>query len=197
MTGGGKEILGHIKGGFSRNLWTRATTPKSRFLQPILNKLGESILIDWKMTGLKDAPTVDSFLKDISKDGIPDIFLSEITFEIPWTQYNTYTMHNEDTWIDWNFTPYNFKPGVWQALKAELFPAKALFNQFKTIRKELVKDLDEQTKKRWRDTLLLNKPHDELENQEIRVFWQNKAYALLLKEAKGTFSLMDLGEWRL
>jgi hypothetical protein len=63
------------------------------------------------------------------------------------------------------------------------------------IRRELTKDLDKETKKRWRDTLLLNRPHEELENQEIRAFWQTKHYALLLKESKGKFTLMDLGEW--
>lgn len=193
--GGGSEIVVMLKGGFSRTIKTAQQKRKSEFIKTILNRVGEEVTVDWHAKGWINAKTVDEILMSVyKKDGIPDVLLRQITFAIAWIQYSDYTMKNETMHTEWAFNPFNFKPGVWKSLKASDYPGKRLYDKYVAVRNELRSTLDDETKKRWRDTLLMNKPHKAFSNQEVRQIWTHKPWVLVLKETRGKFELMDLGE---
>ena len=184
-----------LDGQFSRNLQTTTRKTRSRFIREDLVRMNEMCVVRWRTDALRTAATVRQILEVVyEKDGIPDVMLKKITFAMPWTKYNSYSDKNEDIWIEWVFNPYTFRKGVWKRLKAVAFPGQRLYERYAALRKEMSKNLSEETAKRWRDTLMMNKPNPKLDNQEIRQIWGNKPWALILKETRGSFDLMNVTE---
>jgi len=194
---GADMLISRIRGKYSKSLSTDAQMPQTKFARSIITKFEKFAEIDWKVEQIGKPVPLKEVLRDLKLNGIPDAIIQEITFLIPWVEYNNYTMQNETIMKEWKFNPYTFRKGIWKRLKAlDNFPAKKLYEKYRNIKEMLVEDLDEITRKRWRDTILLNEPHPELENNEIRTMWIGKKFALILKESRGTFELMDIGEWR-
>jgi len=190
--GGGKERVTALRGSFSQSVYNRELPVKSRFVRELFSSLSEVASVRW----IGEATTIDEVLEDLERDGVPDLSIENIEFAVPWTEWNQNTLRNEMTWLSWRFFPYTFRRGIWERLKAEVFPSQATYQRFKEARKEIGENVNESTRKRWRDALLLNQPKRDLSNQEIRQIWSAKPYALLLKESRGDFSLMDLGEFK-
>jgi hypothetical protein len=197
MSDGGDMLVTQIRGAYSKTLSKDQQVPKSKIIKNLLTNFNKFAIIDWKVEQTGKPIPLKEILRDLKLSGIPDIIIEKITFAISWTQYNNYTMQNEEIMKPWSFKPYTFRKGIWKRLKAlENFPAKRLYEKYRSAKEALVEDLDEATRKRWRDTILLNEPHPELDNGEIRSMWMGKKFALILKESRGHFDLMDIGEWR-
>jgi len=196
LVGGGDLLIKAIEGSFSRNIKGYMLPHKSKFVKTLYDKFYERAIIAWKASQDKNGlpVTVKEFLKDIAKDGIPDVMIKEVTFVVPYTTYDRYTMQNQTFYKEWTFRPYTFRKTVWERLKAKDFPSKQLYLKILEIKRNLKKELNPDTYKRWRDVLLFNEPHPELDNNDIRSIWMGRPFALLLKETRGKFELMDLGE---
>lgn len=195
MLGGGNVKVIGIDGQFSRNINTQRLSFASRFLKDHINSLVEMYPIHWKANGDREAVTVSQILKELEKDGCPDVFLKTLTIIIPWTIFSEYTMKNKQINYVFTFHPHTFRPSMWSRLKSRI-PSFPLFVRLKELRKLLSSELDDETKKRWRDTLLINYPHESLSNQEIRQIFANQPWCILLKESRGRFTLMEISESR-
>jgi hypothetical protein len=195
MLGCGKLSVSQIQGQYSRGLAITRTSPSSQTLKDHFQSLSEMYSISWKAKGRFEWLTIEDILKGLEDDGCPDAFLESITIERPWIKSNAYTLQDEEIHVPFMFRPHPFKPSVFHRLKSEL-PSYRLYSKMKEMRAKLSTDLDEQTKKRWRDILLVNIPHPTLENQEIRHLWANVSCCILLKESKGKFMLMEVEELR-
>ena len=201
VMGGGEESVRHIKGSWSKSPEPHPIPPVSEFVERHIIGQRETYYINASHEG-KPKWTINYIIESIEQETgyitpLYDVNLSELTLCIPYTFYSEYTFKNEDTWLDWQFRPYNFKPGTFERLKAEQWPAKELYKAFSETRQEIGKTLDNRIRKRWRDTLLMNvTPHESLGAQDIRNIWSTKPWALILKERRGDFDLMDLGEYK-
>jgi len=195
MLGGGKLPVSQIKGQYSRALTSTRFSTNSQVLNDHFQTLSEMYSISWKAEGRFEWLTVEKILEGLEKDGCPDGFLESITVERPWIKSNEYTLQNEEIHVPFMFHAHPFKPSVFHRLKSEV-PSYRLYSRMKELRAILSKDLDEETKKRWRDILLLNYPHESLSNQEIRQLWRNEPCCIVLKESKGKFTLMEVDESR-
>jgi len=193
---GSDMLITRIEGSFSRNLYSRFIEPHSKFVVTFLNKLYERAIISWRADKDKDGKpvTVKDMLKDLAKDGIIDVAINNITFTIPYVAHDNYTMKNQQFWKEWTFRPYTFRPKVWHRLKAEKFPCKELYHRWITTKREYKNTMKVDIFKRWKDVILFNEPHPELDNDDIRSFWLGRKFAIILKETRGKFDLMDLGE---
>jgi hypothetical protein len=195
ILGGGKLLVSQIHGQYSRGLATNRSPINATVLRDHLQSLTELYSISWKAKGRVDWLTVQQILNDLEKEGCPDVFLESITIERQWIKYSSYTMQNEEIHVPFMFHPHPFKPSVFHRLKSKL-PSYGLWSKMKELRADLSTTLDEQTKKRWRDILLINIPNPTLENQEIRQLWTNVSCCIILKESKGKFMLMEVEEFR-
>lgn len=193
MLGGGKLKVSAIRGKFSRNVATVRAT--EGMLHRYYQRLGEMYSIRWKADGGANWLTVSQILRQLEEQGCPDVFIESITIELPWVKYSEHTLENQETWVPFVFHPHPFKPSVWNRLKGRM-PSFVLYARIKEIRKILGADLDNETRKRWRDVLLINYPHESLSNQEIRQIWAKEPCCILLKESKGKFTLMEVAESR-
>jgi hypothetical protein len=193
MLHGEKLLVSQIHGQYSRGLATDRAPINATVLRDHLQSLTELYSISWKAKGRVDWLTVQQILSDLEKEGCPDVFLESITIERQWIKYSSYTMQNEEIYVPFIFHPHPFKPSVFHRLKSEL-PSYRLYSKMKELRATLSTELDDQTKKRWRDILLVNYPHQTLENQEIRQLWANESCCILLKESQGKFMLMEVEE---
>jgi len=146
--------------------------------------------IRWK----GEAVSIGTIVEELEEEGIPDVALTQIDFCIPWTEFINY--ENKIVQLPWIFDTYTFRKGMWERLKADKFPSQQLYRKYTNIRREILKDADNEIRKRWRDALLLNKPQKNLTNEEIRSMWQNKDYAMLLRETHDGYELMNLLEWK-
>jgi len=195
MMGGTNLKLTQLQGQFSRAIETQRLERLSPFLHDHWRTLTEMYSINWKAKGDGYAETVSTILQNLEQEGCPDIFLSSMTVILPWTRYEPYTFENREILVPFVFHPHPFKPSVFNRLKGRM-PSFRLYSRMKELRKILSVDLDEETKKRWRDILLVNYPHESLTNQEIRQMWTNKGCCILLKESKGSFTFMEVDETR-
>jgi len=195
MLGGGKLNVIKIAGQYSRTITHDNIPAHSRFVSSHLRSLNEMFSIRWSAKGDKEAGTVDEILTTLEKDGCPELFVQTMTIIKPWSMYNDYTMETEEVNIPFVFHPHPFKPSVFSRLKGRM-PSLQLYARMKEIRKILSAELDDETKKRWRDILLINYPHEKIGNQETRQLWGNEPYCFLLKESKGKFTFMEVDESR-
>ncbi len=189
-----KYQVTRIKGVYSKDLQKDSTTPQGKIFRMIYTAFKKIAIVDWKVEQTGKPLTFKEITAEIKSNNIPDIMIEKITFAIPYTQFNNYTMENEKMAKAWTFKPYTFRKGLWNRLKATDFPAKKLYEEYQITKHELLEKLSDVTRKRWRDTILMNESHDELTNQEIRGIWQGVSFALILKESRGSFDLMDMGE---
>lgn len=194
LLGGGSALIAKLKGSYSKALHTDAIKPRSRLIDTILHATSERHLAVWD--GNQGTITVDNFLKDIEKDGLDDIVISEMTIAKPTQRFVESTLQNEDMYLPWSFLSLSERPGQWLRLKADIYPSQQLFHDIKKTKKDIQKKLDPEIAKRWRDGILINDPHEHenYDNYEIRQMWQGVRWALILKETQGHFGLMDLGE---
>lgn len=193
MMGGNDLKVTDIRGQFSRTTFTQKLPMTSQFAQSHIQRLNEIYFLGWKAKGDSYAKTIGEIVTEIEKDNIPEIFLKSLTVIMPWSSYNDYTLEKTDGYIPFIFHPHPFKPNTWKRLKSTM-PSLSLWSRMKELRKILSVDLDEETKKRWRDILLINYPRQTLTNQEIVNIWHTIPCAMLLKESKGNFSLMEVAE---
>lgn len=200
--GGGKMLFNRIEGRYSKNLVSTSQKVSSRFIQGHWQKIYKQAIISWNVE--KDPThrlaTIQELLLDLEENEIIDMALKEITFVLPTIMYNNDTLQNENYYLQWTFRPYTFRPTVWRRLKASKnFPARNLYLQSLKKKRELQNESQRNVFKRWKDVLLVNdkEEHTNLENYEIRQLWMDKKFAMLLKETKGDFELMDLGDWKL
>ena len=205
---GGNMLVTDIEGSFSRNVYSKFVEPHSRFIATFLNKFYERAIISWRADKDKDGKpvTVKVILDDLAKDGVTDVALKRITFVIPYMTYDNYTMENRLKYVPWTFRPFTFRPLVWERLKASTFPCKELYRKWISEKRAFIKDKSKdevQIKskikeiiKRWRDVILFNEPHPELDDADIFSMWQGRKFAVILKESRGKFDLMDLGEFK-
>lgn len=195
ILGGGQLKVTELHGQFSRNIETHDAPFSSSVVHNHLHRLSEIYFISWKSKGNGEAKTVSEIVKELEKDGCPDVFLKSLTIIRPWTKYTEYLMENVETNKSFTFHPHPFKPSVFSRLKGRM-PSLRLYSRMKELRKILSVDLDDDTKKRWRDILLVNYPHQSFSNQEIRQLWGSEPCCILLKESKGKFTLMEVEESR-
>lgn len=198
-TDGESMLVTNIEGSYSKLLHTDFSQTKSKFIKQVANHLTKFFVISWKNEQSGDAVTAREILRDLKLNGVQDVILQKITFAIPWTQFNNSTLQNESFYEPWTFKPQTFRKGIWKRLKAlDNYPGKELYEKYCRIKEDLAESLDQSTRKRWRDAILMNDPkeHANLDNAEFRSFWTGKRCALILKESRGKFDLMDLGEWR-
>jgi len=197
MLGGGHLKVSEIDGQFSRSIHIERLPTVSRFLRDHLNNLTEMYPVHWKAEGDRDVQTISQILQDLlEKDGCPDVFLTRLTILVPWIIFDNYAMENREILLPFIYEPHPFKPSTWRRLKSNRFPSFPLYVRFQELRKRLSKDLDDETRKRWRDIILMNKPQKELSNQEIEQIFRNQPWCILLKESKGKFTLMEVDESR-
>jgi len=194
MMGGGNLKLTRLEGQFSRNLDIQHREVTSPFLRDHMVKLSEYFPLRLKAEADKDAKTVSQILKSVEEDGCPDVFITSAVALRPYSVYDQAKFKNRKINIPFIFHTHPFSPSVWKRLKSKTFPSFGTYLRLKEIIKNLSEDLDEDTKKRFRGNLLLNYPHQELSNQDIRAMWQNEPYAILFKERKGKFDLMEIEE---
>lgn len=195
--GANNELIMGVEGHYSRNLQSTQKKTSSHFIKEVLVNMTELVHVRWKCDCVNECVTVRELLDNIyNHDGVPDLILKKITFAIPYTYYSNYAMKNEKSYLTWTFFPYTFRKGLWERLKAIEFPGQKLYARFVLLRKEMSKSMDRETAKRWRDTLMMNKPNPKLDNQEIRNVWGDRRWALLLKETRGNFDLMNMSESR-
>lgn len=195
MLGGGKLLVSEFKGRFSKAVRAFNEPAKSQFIRSILTTLDRAVHFNWSAKAVKDAVTVNKILEDIAKDECPDIFLESIRIERGYIQHSSYTMEDETLWVPFDFHSHPFKPSTFKRLKGEM-PSYRLYKKMQQIRRELKSELDKETQKRWRDILLLNKPHESLSNQDVINLWQNHQCVLLLKETRRGYEFMNLNELR-
>ena len=195
-TGAGKHKVTKIRAHFSKALHRDLQKLEGSIFKQILTEFRKIAIVDWNVETTGQALTLEQIADEIKRNNIPDMVLDNITFTVPYLRYNGNTFKNETFHTEWTFKPYTFRKGVWNRLKAINFPAKKLYEEYVRIKRDLTENLSKVTRKRWRDTILMNQPHDELTNQEIRSIWQGEPFVLILKESRGRFDLMDMGEWR-
>jgi len=195
MMGGHDLLLTQIDARYSKTIGKAQHIPCQMDSLYQIDRLDKMFQYNWKAKGNKDAQRVSNILQELAKDGCPDMFIKTMTVILPWTRYEPYTLENREIFIPFIFHPHPFKPSVFNRLKGRM-PSFQLYSRMKEIRRILSADLDEETKKRWRDILLVNYPHESLTNQEIRQMWTNKGCCMLLKESKGSFTLMEVDETR-
>jgi len=194
---GDKMLVTFIDARYSKTIGSNTQRVQSQFIKRNLNRMEYMVEIRWNVEETGHPVTVKEILKDLKANGIPDAILKKITFAIPWTIYNNEKRQNENIHVSWSFRPQTFRKGIWKRLKAlSHYPGKELYEKYCQIKDELVEQIAQPTRKRWRDTILLNEPHPELDNAEFRSFWQGKRFALILKQSRGSFDLLDIGEWR-
>ena len=190
-------LVTRIRASYSKTLSKDKQAPQGKIVRYITTTFNKFAIADWKVEETGKPISLRQILKEFKLNAIPDMIIEAITFVIPFVEYSNYSMKNENVMKEWKFVPYTFRKGIWKRLKAlDNFPAKKLYEKYCNTKETLVEDLDDATKKRWRDTILLNEPHPELDNAEIRSMWIGKKFALILKESRGNFELMDIGEWR-
>lgn len=195
--GANNELVLSVEGHYSRNLQSAQKKTGSPFIDSVMVNMTEMVQVRWHCDCVQNAVTVREILDNVYNiDGIPDVILQKITFAMPHTFYNSNNYRTEKSWLEWVFSPYTFRRGIWERLKATEFPGQKLYIRYTLLRKELSKTLDKETAKRWRDTLMMNRPNPSLDNDEIRGIWSNKQWALLLKETTGNFDLMNMSESR-
>jgi hypothetical protein len=194
--GGGNMLIRDIQANFTRNIYARTLNPRSKYVCSLFDKLVEAAMISWSVERDKDGKpvTVSELLKDLSKDGIPDITLNRITFLVQYKTYDHYTMQNVVRLQPWTFRPLTFRPLVWRRLKAENFPCKAIYKKWLELKRQYKVELGSDIYKRWKDTILFNEPNPLMDNDDIKSIWLGRKFALILKEHRGQFELMDLGE---
>jgi len=185
-----------IRAHFSKSLAKDLTQLKGGIFRQFLTEWRKIAIVDWNIGQTKQSYTVQTVLDEIKKNEIPDMVIDHIGLNRKWMRFDQYTLKNEEYEETWLFKPYTFRKGIWKRLKAINFPAKKLYEEYIKLRKEVTDACADSTKKRWRDTILMNDPHPNLTNEEIRRIWQNEGFVLILKEARGNFELMDMGEWR-
>jgi hypothetical protein len=197
---GAEELkVTRIKARYSKTVHKDLSQLQGCIFKEVLTEFRKMVLVDWKVgkkVGQDKPLSLKEIFAQISLNSIPDIIIEKICFSVSYTQFNNYTLKNEDFCTEWSFEPYTFRKGFWDRLKAVNFPARKLYEEYIKQRNDLLKDLSETTRRRWRDTILTNAPHDELTNQEIRNLWGGVPYVIILKESRGNFELMDMGEWR-
>ena len=193
MLGGAKNKVLAITGQYSRAISSNRIESACCLVNDHLQTLTELYSINWKAQGDQESQTIEAILKLLEIEGCPDLFLKSITVLKPWTIYDTNLLQDRQTNIPFIFHPHPFKPSVFERLKGRM-PSFPLYSRMKEIRKNLSVDLDEETKKRWRDILLINYPHKSLTNEEIRNIWKADPSVILLKESKGKFDFMEIDE---
>lgn len=192
MLGGGKEKVVQLKGNFSRQIEEENILCKAEYLRR-RTRLTEKYEVDWKAKGDREAKLVDVILSQLERDGCPDLFLSSFAVNKQWETFDNYKLKNITINVHWEFYPHPFKPSTFHRLKGRM-PSFQLYSRMKELRKILSTDLDKETRKRWRDILLINYPHEQFSNQEIRQIWKNCPWILLLKESRGKFVFMEVDE---
>lgn len=194
LLGGGNALIAKLKGSYSKALHAHTIQPRCRFIKAILDSTSKRFMVVWD--GNQGSITVDDFLKEIEQDGLDDVIISEMTVAKPTQRFVESSLRSEDVHLPWSFFSLSERPGQWMRLKADIYPSQQLFYDIKAIKKEIQKNLDPETAKRWRDGILINDPHEHenYDNYEIRQMWQGVRWALILKETQGHFGLMDLGE---
>jgi len=193
MLGGTELKVTQLQGQFSRNLEMQRIEPQSMFVRDHWHTLTEMYSISWKAKGDDYGKTVAEILKDAEEDGCPDIILKSLVILRPYQMYDATNLKNVDINVPFTFHPHPFKPSVFQRLKSST-PSLSLYSRIKELRRIHSAELDDVTKKRWRDILLINDPHETWSNEDIRAMWSTPSYRLLLRETKGSFSLMEVDE---
>lgn len=191
MMGGEHFKVNAITGRFSKTVFADKLPFRSEFANYYMQRLDRQYLVRWKAQGDGYARTVKNIIEQTELDGIPDVFISELTLIKPYSRFDVATQETVDYNVPFIFTPHPFKKGLFKRLKGRM-PSYELYKKMVEMRNEA--DLDEETRKRWRGILLLNTPVEMLSNQEIVSLWFNESAALLLKETKGKFELMEVSE---
>ena len=191
MMGGAKLKVTAIAGQFSKTVFSDKLPFKSKFANYYIQRLDKMYTVQWKAQGDGYAKEVEEIIQQTEMDLIPDIFLKSLTIIKPYSRFDTTEMETKPDFAQFVFYPHPFKKGVFKRLKGRM-PSQSLYKKMKEMRKR--SDLDKETKKRWRDILLLNRPPQNLSNQEIINIWHNELAALILKESKGNFELMEIAE---
>lgn len=197
QAGAGDWLISRIKGQYSAVLHKDTVQMKGTVFKEIYTSFQKMAKVDWVNEQSGHPLALKEIAAEATMNKIPDVIITKITVLVPWVQYNNNTLKNESFMLPWTFSPYTFRKGTWKRLKALDFPAKRLYEEYLIQKRELLESMSDVTKKRWRDTLLMNEPQKQLTNQEIRAIWsgQNKC-VLLLKESRGNFDLMNIGEWK-
>lgn len=193
MLGGKDNKVAQIEGQFSRNLSTQRSIVHSQFLHDHVQSFNEMYSVSWKAKGDKENKSISDILKSLEKEGCPDVFLKSITLNKPWVLYDQTLLENRQVFVPFIFHAHPFKPSVFARLKGRM-PSFPLYSRMREIRKILSTELDDETKKRWRDILLINYPHESLTNQDVCQIWQHDSCCILLKESRGKFDLMEIDE---
>ena len=194
--GAGDWLVSRIKGQYSVVLHKDTAQMKGTVFKEIYTSFQKMAKVDWINETNGKPLTLREITEEAMVNKIPDVMITKITILIPWVQYDNNTLKNESFLLPWTFSPYTFRKGTWKRLKALDFPAKKLYEEYLIQKRELLETMSDVTKKRWRDTLLMNEPQKKLTNQEIRSIWSGNKCALILKEARGSFDLMNIGEWK-
>lgn len=189
-------LVTRISGQYSTVLHKETIPMKGTIFKYIYNSFQKMATVDWNNQKSGKALTIKQIVDEIRQNSIPDIILDKLTVLMPWTRFNNNTLKNEVMLQPWTFSPYTFRKGTWARLKAIDFPAKQLYEEYLQTKRGLLENMSESIRKRWRDSLLMNAPHDDMTNQEIRSMWMGVDYALILKESRGNFDLMNIGEWK-
>lgn len=199
IAGMGELKVKMLRGNFSKNVGVVEVKPHSRFVLSTFIKQVKTALIYWSASKDKDArslPTIHDIVLDLEKEGIPDCLLNELSIIRETVEFNNYTLQNEVKPREWRFSTMTFRPLMWSRLKATDFPGKKIYEKWLATKRKLKDKLGREVFKRWKDAILMNDPqlNRDLENYEIRALWIGYP-VLILKESRGTFSLMDIGEW--
>ena len=187
-------LVTQIQGVYSKDLQQDSSTPQGKIFKSIYTAFRKIAKVDWKVEQSGKPLTFKEIVAELRSNNIPDVIIEKITFAMPTIKYNNNTLQNEPFYQEWSFKPYTFRKGLWNRLKAIDFPAKKLYEEYQKTKTDQLSNLSEVTRKRWRDTILMNAVHDELTNQEIRGIWQGVSFALILKESRGTFELMNIAQ---
>lgn len=189
--GGAKLKVTAIHGQFSKTVFSEPLPFKSEFANYHIQRLNKMYTVQWKAKGDGYAKEIEEIIRQTEMDAISDIFLKSLTIIKPYSSFDTNEMKTKPDFAQFVFYPHPFKKGVFKRLKGRM-PSQSLYKKMMEMRK--LSDLDKETKKRWRDVLLLNRPHKNLSNQEIINIWHNEPSVLILKESKGNFELMEIAE---
>ena len=191
LMGGENLKVTRIDGQFSKTVFSEPLPYRSEFADYYMQRLDKMYILSWKAKGDAYAKSIGEIVEQTRLDGIPDVFLKRLTIIQPYNEFDELTHETVNCFSQFDFHPHPFKRGVFKRLKSRM-PSQKIYEKMVEMRNR--EDLDEATKKRWRGVLLLNTPPKNLSNQELYNIWHNEPAALILKESRGRFELMEIAE---
>jgi len=179
--GGGDQKITILRGTYSEQVDRYTEQPRSRLgIVRNIVKIVKEKEINYRSEYI-NAKTINEILEDVARDGV----------------------NYRDRIYFFTFRRWPFKPGIMERLFPEDMPSRELYERLRMWRESLKAELSEETVRRFKDQILINRPPKDIEpdiydNGIIYELWNPREtpWAFLLLESERTFRGRELGEER-